>query len=78
MTRFDEWSDNDPAISRMREALERPRTLDSAEVAPDSTPATGRPAEESLDRRARIAGLRDRLRLGDTSVIHELKELLRR
>ena len=74
MTRWSEWSPSDPAIARMREALERPRTAGvAAKTAPEAAPS----AEESQGRRARIAALRGRLRLGDTSVIHELKDLLR-
>ena len=77
MTRFDEWSDNDPAIARMREALERPRTAERSRMASEATPEGASPAEESLGHRARISQLRDRLRLGDASVIRELKDLLR-
>lgn len=71
--RLDIWSEDDPAVARLREALalrpptEAPETPKAPEVAPEPTP----------DRRTRIADLVARLKSGDPSARQLLEDLLR-
>ena len=76
----DEWSDDDPAIRRLRDAHARwlmdvRRRADDAGVAADST----EDAAASLDpatRRERIAVLVRRIKDGDQSAVEPLRRLL--
>lgn len=73
---LDPWSDDDPAIARMREALERPRTPEPAEVAPASAPEPIAPPDESSARHRRISELIARLNAGDHGVCQELEDMI--
>lgn len=76
-SRLDPWSDDDPAISRMREALKRPEPPETPEVAPEATPEPVAPPDESSVRRRRISELVARLKAGDYSARAQLEDLLR-
>ena len=77
---IDEWSDDDPAIRRLRDSLARrlvdtPGRLDDAGLTADSS----EDAVASLDpasRRERIAFLVRRIEAGDMSAIEPLRRLL--
>lgn len=80
--RWAEWSDDDPAIARMREALRRSEPVQEAAgraEAPEAesvhTPVPVRPDREST-RRDRIAALIQRTREGDFSAVETLRRLI--
>lgn len=73
----DIWSDDDPAVARMREARALTSPLEAAppEPAPDPIP----PMPERLDpevKRSRIAELLARIQAGDLSASEMLRRLL--
>lgn len=76
-SRLDPWSEDDSAVARMREALERPRTPETPQVATDTAPIPPSPPDESSPRRRRIAELLARLRAGDPAARQQLEDLLR-
>lgn len=89
--RFDIWSDDDPAVRRVREAIasspamaaDAPQTAQDAperpfdiEVAPDPTPE---PVEApAAERQGRVSELVQRVRDGDLGAIAALREILDR
>jgi hypothetical protein len=68
-----EWSDDDPAIRRLRDALAL-RLVDAG-VAAASTEDAGASLDPAT-RRERIAGLVYRLKDGDLSTVEPLRRLL--
>lgn len=89
--RFDIWSDDDPAVRRVREAIasspamaaDAPQTAQDApqrpervEVAADTAPEYHEPPEAV--RRGRVSELVQRVRDGDLGAIAALREILDR
>jgi hypothetical protein len=76
----DEWSDDDPAIRRLRDALAL-RLVDARERADDAGVAADSSEDDvaSLDdatRRERVAALVERIKDGDLSAVEPLRRLL--
>lgn len=79
----DPWSDDDPAIRRMRDVLRGPEAVQDAPGRPEPaavesepTPEPVRPSEESTARRGRIADLVARVQAGDLSAVDILRRLI--
>lgn len=73
-----EWDDDDPALTRMRDAL----ALGASETPPEAPgrpePSAVAPVVTSEDERAELAVLAERLKAGDVSVRQRLAALLER
>ena len=77
---IDEWSDDDPAIRRLRDSLARrladtPGRLDDALLTADSS-ADAVASLDRASRRERIALLVRRIEAGDMSAVEPLRGLL--
>ena len=76
----DPWSEDDPAVRRMRDAL-RAAQSGPAEPEPDSQASAsiaGHGPPPGPSRRARVSQLIARIRAGDVSAIDALRELVDR